>query len=286
MPWTAADAEKYQKGLTKKQRRKWAAIANAIFESTNDEAKAIKVACAKVEPPFNPAFPASLEGKLKTMTIAEAPALPEPQPSDAGEIPEMEIFRTGTHNGEPFDDKDLHEIATNYEALKHEVRPKLKITHREKQESLAGLASYGDIIGVFVKKLEDGSSRLFARVANVPKQVMSWIQDRRFPERSIEIYPKLKLGTKADDKIYRNVLKAIALLGSEMPAVTGMAPIKLAEALARVAGIAPVKLAEAVETQNTVCFGQKCFPCVEEAQQYQATLLSASLIAGRLAKKI
>jgi hypothetical protein len=193
-----------------------------------------------------------------------------PAPSDSGEISEMEIFRTGTHNGEPFDEKDLQEIASNYEALKNEVRPKLKITHREKQESLAGLASYGDVVAVYVKKLPDGSSRLFASLKNVPKQVMNWIADRRFPERSIEIYPKLKLGTKSEDKIYRNVLKAIALLGAEMPAVTGMAPIKLSET---------------VEVQETKCFGDVCFPCKEEADRYQTSLVSATIMADMLAAK-
>lgn len=265
MPWTAADAEKYQKGLTKKQRRKWAAIANAIFESTKDEANAIKIANSKVSPAFNPAVPASMEAKLKAMADETK------VPTDGGEIPEMEIFRTGTHNGEPFDDKDLREIMDNFHALKDEVRPKLKITHREKQESLAGLASYGDIVDVFVKTVEDGSKRLFAKIANVPQQVRQWIQDRRFPERSIEIYPKLKLGTKSEDKIYRNVLKAIALLGSEMPAVSGMAPIKLSEN---------------IEEAKTVCFGEVCFVCEEQAANYQATLLAVEMMAASIQNSI
>ncbi len=267
MPWIAADAEKYQKGLTKKQRRKWATIANAIFESTNDETQAIKIASAKVTPPFNPAVSAQLEETLKKMTATGT----APNQGIMGDIPEMEIFRTGTHNGEPFDEKDLNEIAENFHALKNEVRPKLKMTHREKQESLAGLASYGDIIDVFVKSVEDGSKRLFAKIANVPQQVMEWIRDRRFPERSIEIYPKLKLGTKTEDKIYRNVLKAIALLGSEMPAVSGMAPIKLSET---------------IEKEKTICFGEVCFACEEQAANYQATLVSVNVIADMLAAKL
>jgi uncharacterized protein YdaT len=296
MPWTAADAEKYQKGLTKKQRRKWAAIANAIFESTKDEANAIKIANSKVSPAFNPAVPASMETKLKSLSAKEKifegmdPAMqkkimscidaggsPEEckkkceEESQMGQISEMEIFRTGTHNGEPFDDKDLREIMDNFHALKDEVRPKLKITHREKQESLAGLASYGDIVDVFVKTVEDGSKRLFAKIANVPQQVRQWILDRRFPERSIEIYPKLKLGTKSEDKIYRNVLKAIALLGSEMPAVSGMAPIKLSEN---------------IEEAKTVCFGEVCFVCEEQAANYQATLLAVEMMAASIQNSI
>ena len=82
---------------------------------------------------------------------------------------------------------------------------------------------------------------------------MSWIKDRRFPERSIELYPEFQLGTEENPKTYKNVLKAIALLGAEMPAVTGMEPIMLEEC---------------IECQGTVCvkvFQQKD-PVVKNSQ--------------------
>lgn len=266
MPLTAADAEKYKSGLTKKQSKRWVSIVNSVIASGANEYKAITIANSNFNVPFNPAVTPAFEEILKKMAakVEQENQLKE----NHGDIPEMEIFRTGTHNGEPFDDKDLQEIVDNFHALKSEVRPKLKITHREKQESLAGLASYGDIVDVFIKAVEDGSRRLFAKISNVPNQVIDFIKNRRFPERSIEIYPKLKLGTKADDKIYRNVLKAIALLGSEMPAVTGMAPIKLSEI---------------VEVQSTVCFGDVCFVCTEEKdveqQENKNDLLAAQMTA-------
>ena len=160
--------------------------------------------------------------------------------AELGEV-EMEIFRAGTHNGDEFKEEDLEEIAANFQRLRDELRPKLKITHRENQETLAGLASYGDVVDVFLKKVADGTRRLFAKVANVPREVMDFIKERRFPERSIELYPEFKLGTKEGSPVFKNVLKAIALLGSEMPAVTGMDPIKLEEC---------------IECQGTSCFRQ------------------------------
>jgi len=249
MPFTISDVENHIKGLSKKQKKKWVAIANGIllaFEQDGKkgcEAKAIQIANLKFEA-FNP-----------VMTIAEANKMKQEliEKKDGLEIPEMEIFRSGTHNGDEFTDKDLEDIASNFQKLKGEVRPKLKITHEENQKSLAGLASYGDIVDVFVKTVEDGTKRLFAKIANVPKQVIDFIKERRFPERSIELYPKFKLGTQTDSPIYRNVLKAIALLGQEMPAVTGMEPIQLSEHL---------------ELQETVCFGEVCFFCEEEAKDH------------------
>ena len=174
--------------------------------------------------------------KLQTTGFSETES--EEQKAEEN-IFEMEIFRIGTHNGDDFTEKDLQDIASNYHALKDELRPKLKITHRDTQDTLAGLASYGDIVDVFMKKVLDGSNRLFAKIKNAPNEVRQWIKDRRFPERSIELYPQFQLGTKEDSPIYKNVLKAVALLGHEMPAVTGMAPILMEECL---------------ECQGTVCF--------------------------------
>ena len=189
-----------------------------------------------------------------------------------GSIEEMEIFRSGTHNGDEFTEDDLEEIAENFRKLKFEVKPKLKITHRENQKTLAGLASYGDIVEVYTKKDEDGKRRLYARVENVPEEVLSWIDEGRFTERSIEIYPSFKLGTRIGDETeYHNVLKAIALLGHEMPAVSGMEPIKLSENL---------------EIQKTVCIGEVCFPCEEMAENYKASLAAVEIIASSVLRSI
>ena len=188
----------------------------------------------------------------------------ESEESELGEC-EMEIFRTGTHNGDEFTDKNLEEIAENFGKLRNEVRPKLKITHRENQESLAGLMSYGDVVEVFLKKIEDGTKRLFAKITNVPKKILDLIKDRRFPERSIEIYPEFKLGTNDDEPIYRNVLKAVALLGHEMPAVTGMEPVQLAEHL---------------ECQGTICFKEicECEECPDRARIPQGIALAIRML--------
>lgn len=172
-------------------------------------------------------------------------------------IEEMEIFRAGTHNGDEFTEKDLAEIADNFRILKDHVRPKLKITHHgdgDEQVTLAGLASYGDVVDVFINsENSDGEKRLYCKVVNVPPAVLEWIRDGRFSERSIEIYPEFRVGAKKDSPVYRNVLKAVALLGHEMPAVTGMAP---------------VRLSEFHENQRTICFTDICFLCDEMAEKW------------------
>lgn len=268
MPWTAADADQHKKGLSNKQRKKWATVANGALEAfisggmakADAESRAIKIANSRFasngsDHPINPVIKPEEVARLKQVIAASLGSV------------DMEIFRVGKHNGREFVEADLKEIASNYQALKNELRPKLKITHRgddgeeeeHTQESLAGLASYGDVTNVFLKAGADGKMRLFARVENVPKEVLAWIEARRFPERSIELYPTFKLGTDEASPTYKNVLKAIALLGSEMPAVPGMEPIRLEECL---------------ECQGTACFLQTVLEPVPSKVEVPASLVA------------
>lgn len=49
MPWTAKEfRQKFNKKLTDEQAKKAAQIANAVLKDTGDEAKAIKIANARV----------------------------------------------------------------------------------------------------------------------------------------------------------------------------------------------------------------------------------------------
>lgn len=54
MPWTAADASKHKKGLSKKQQAQWAKVANALlkrFQKEGDadaEGRAIRIANDRV----------------------------------------------------------------------------------------------------------------------------------------------------------------------------------------------------------------------------------------------
>ena len=276
--FTSADVDKHIKDLSRKQKKKWTAIANGVLqsflESGVDEktasVKAIRIANSR----FEEKKPLTTSEKKEFNLVKFQIALPDGVSADqtdtlekfvkecmstGGEqekcmsnaiaklnvpkfeekpIVEMEIFRIGTHNGDEFTENDLREIASNFHVLKDELRPKLKITHRDNQKTLAGLASYGDVVDVYIKKRDDGSNSLFAKLTNIPSEVVAFIKERRFPERSIELYPEFKLGTKEDAPTYKNVLKAIALLGHEMPAVSGMAPILMEECL---------------ECQGTVC---------------------------------
>ena len=68
-----------------------------------------------------------------------------------------------------------------------------------------------------------------------------------------------------------NEAQLAALLGHEMPAVTGMAPIQLSEN---------------EKAQRTVCIGDVCFECPEKAEAYAASLISVEVAAFEANRKI
>jgi len=208
MPWTVADVDKHNKGLSPIQKKKWVQVANSslrscIAEGGSDNScapKAIQAANAAVK---NFQVALFLDGPLVN-------------------IRRMEIFKTGKWNGHTFEEKDILEMEQNFKNLEGDLRPKLKITHRDEQETLAGLSSYGDVISIYTDRV-GGRLKLFADVDDVPLKVAEWIRDGRFKERSIELLWRYVV----DDKEYKKVITAVALLGHEIPAVAGMEPIKL-----------------------------------------------------------
>ena len=263
MPWISSQVDEFRKGLSRKQKKKWVAVANGALASCMEgggsdkecAGRAVRIANSKFE--FNPVL-SGVEAeelvKKLNLTKKESELVKNESKVNENSCCEMEIFRSGTHNGDDFTEDNLEEIASNYHKLKNDLRPKLKITHRENQKTLAGLSSYGDIVDVFTKTNGDGKKCLYAKISNVPQMVLQWIKERRFPDRSIEIYPTFKLGTKENSPVYKNVLKAIALLGHEMPAV---------------AGLEPIKLTENIDNQKTICFMESCM-CEDWADTYLA----------------
>lgn len=130
----------------------------------------------------------------------------------------MQIFRVGTWNGKNFTQEDLDTMVSNFNELIGQIVPKVKITHRDDQESLAGLASYGDMVRMF--REGDG---LYADFERMPSEVADWVRTGRFAERSVEMYPSMTINGKR----YEKIITAVSLLGHEIPAVAGMEPVKL-----------------------------------------------------------
>lgn len=145
------------------------------------------------------------------------------------DIPRMEIFRAGDYGERGrFGEEDLDAIAGAYDPQKHEAPQTL-------DHAKAGPA-YG-----WVKKVWREGASLFASLRSVPKTLATAIGNGRYGKRSAEIY---RPGVVGDTRY----LRAVSILGAQVPVVKGMAPI-------------PASFAEAT------AFAEYEFPGVGEAKR-------------------
>jgi hypothetical protein len=123
----------------------------------------------------------------------------------------VEIFASGQHNGDQFTEKDLDDIAAASKEL--DYVPVLKLGHSRDEP---GAPAYG-----FVVNLRRVGTKLLADFESMHDSVVQAIRDRRYTKVSAEIF----FGLKRGGKTFRRALKAVALLGAEVPAVAGLVPL-------------------------------------------------------------
>lgn len=141
------------------------------------------------------------------------------QPPPPGQTIEAEIFSVGTWNGDDFTEADLHEMVENFYALQGELKPPLKFGHDDGQGLLG--QSDGDPALGWVEGLRVAGDKLIATFGGVPDIVLAAIRARRYRRVSAEIY----FNVKRKGEELGKVLKAVALLGADLPAVTNLADL-------------------------------------------------------------
>lgn len=131
------------------------------------------------------------------------------------EIEDMEIFMAGTWNEDTYSVENLQSIVENTNKLIEENKhdPPLKLGHSEMQKILKGENLIGEdgfpAIG-WIDKLKLVGKKIVASVKDVPKVIADLINKGAYKKVSCEIY------------IDELILKAVALLGADIPAVKGL----------------------------------------------------------------
>lgn len=127
------------------------------------------------------------------------------------EIRGVEIFRVGKWNGDDYSAGDLAAMADAF----HQVgfSPPLKLGHT----STDGDRAYG-----WVRSLRLSGEKLVADLCDVPASLYRVIRERGYDAVSAEIFWNLE----RNGKKFARVLKAVALLGAEPPAVSDLAPLR------------------------------------------------------------
>lgn len=131
------------------------------------------------------------------------------------DVKDVEIFSVGKWNGDEYTEEDLDAMVTAFNELKHELKPYLKLGHDNKQTLLQkdGLPSAGWIVD-----LKRMGKKLLADFSSVPRKIKELIEKKAYGRFSSEIYWNLKQG----ERNFKRVLKAVALLGADTPAVSNL----------------------------------------------------------------
>ena len=132
---------------------------------------------------------------------------------EAVDVLGVEIFAKGMWKEDLYTEKDLDELVTNFQLLRGEVKPPLKIGHQsdgEQKNFLKGMPAIGKVVN-----LRRVGTKLLADFQSVPKKVADLIKAKAYDRVSSEIYMRYERRKKK----YGKVLAAVALLGAEIPAV-------------------------------------------------------------------
>jgi len=125
----------------------------------------------------------------------------------------VEIFATGTHKKDKYTTEHLDMMIKAY--TKVGFTPPLKDGHHNEKQGWPALG--------WIKNLRRVGEKLVADFIEMPKQVYEAIKNRRYDRVSAEIY------FDYEDKnlgFFPRVLRAVALLGAEIPEVKNLKPLR------------------------------------------------------------
>lgn len=125
----------------------------------------------------------------------------------------VEIFSTGTHKGDVYLEQDLDEMVNAY--AQTGFIPPLKLGHSSDKIGEPALG--------WCHNLRRIGSKLVADFMELPKIVFDAVKSRSYDRVSAEIYFQFK---KQDGTILPKALKAVALLGAEIPAIRELKPLR------------------------------------------------------------
>lgn len=129
-------------------------------------------------------------------------------------LKDQEIFSVGTWNNDPYTEADLDSMVSAFNSVHPKVP--LKLGHDDSQKWF-GQKDGAPALG-WVENLRRLGTKLVADFVNVPNVIVDLIGKKAYRSKSSEIYWNLKdQGT-----IWPRVLKAVSLLGADIPAVSNL----------------------------------------------------------------
>jgi len=134
---------------------------------------------------------------------------------DTYDIGGVEIFSIGKWNGDEYTESDLNEMVRAFAETQSRMKPYLKLGHSDNQAFAQkdGLPAVG-----WVDSIRKVGNKLIADFKKVPKKIYELIKAGAYRRVSSEVFFNLSI----EGKKYPRVLKAVALLGGDTPAVQNL----------------------------------------------------------------
>lgn len=139
-------------------------------------------------------------------------------------IPRVDIFQTGKWNSDVYSEADLDHMVAAFDKVG--FQPPVKAGHEEGQDKNPELRQrlFGAPALGYVGRIYREGKKLFADLINVPKRFGELIKAGTYKRISSEIYWSYK--DEASNITYPLVLKAVAFLGADIPALTSLDAIE------------------------------------------------------------
>lgn len=139
------------------------------------------------------------------------------------EIKGLHVFTGGTPETQEYDEGVISSIVRNFNELREsaaaKLKPVLKLTHSEDQESI--WKKLGVLGSGFVSSLKQEGLKLYADISNVPEMIADALEKGDINSQpSVEIYKDFQ---DSEGKSYGPALRAVSLLIDEIPRVKGLA---------------------------------------------------------------
>jgi len=133
--------------------------------------------------------------------------------SQTYDIDNVEIFKAGRWNGDEYTTNDLDDMVSSFAEIGSKIKPFLKLGHDNNQKLLQkdGMPSAG-----WITSLKRVGDTLLAKFSAVPEKIYQLLKAKAYGRMSSEIFWNLR----DNGKTYRRVVRAVALLGADTPAVT------------------------------------------------------------------
>lgn len=140
---------------------------------------------------------------------------PKPPALTTVNLTGVALLRPGTWNNDLYTEADLSAIVDAFEAGNAGIDPPVKLGHPPDQKLLnnSGLPAAG-----YVSALRMDGDTLTADLRDVPERIARLIKSKAYSKVSAEIYFNFSDGEVEHPRL----LKAIALLGADVPAVTSL----------------------------------------------------------------